>query len=382
MSQRATYGIVGGGIIGLAVAHGLCQLGLKDIVLFEAEEMLGIQSTGKCAGGARAQFTTPVNIRLSQYSIDAFVNFSARYGLSVDFNQHGYLFLLDNPVDMERFAKNMRLQREMGVDVRAMSPSEIKKLQPHLKVDDLLGGTYCPTDGYGDPHGYLNGYATLCRRHGVKIMTSCRVTGISGADRDHKTVVTSKGAWDVEHLLVAGGAWSGEICRQFGVEIPLQPYKRQIHVTKPFAGVVDPVPLTIDFGCGLYFHRESGGLLLGKADPNEGPSFDQSVNEDFMEVIVGDALNRIPALESAELLRGWAGLYEITPDHHAILGRFDALNEVYYATGFSGHGFMHAPAVGDCMAALMAGRKPPVDISPLSLDRFKTASLVNEFNVF
>jgi len=376
------YAIVGGGIIGLAVAYGLAAAGETGIVVFESEEILGTQATAKCAGGVRAQFATPVNIELSKYSIDFFVNFEKRFGIPVDFKQQGYLFLLDNAQDLEIFRKNGELQREHGVDVQEWSPEKIKSQQPHLKVDDLLAGAYCPTDGYGDPHGYLNGYATLCRQHGVDIVLNCSVEKIEHEDKELKHLKTSQGLFEAEKVLIATGACSAILCRSFGVDLPLDPIKRQIHVTRPIEKIGDPFPLTIDFGCGLYFHRESGGLLLGAANPEAQVGFDQSLDENFMETIIMNAINRVPLLETAQLLRGWAGLYAITPDHNALLGNFSSCHEVYYATGFSGHGFMHAPAVGDCMAATLIGKKPPVDISSLSLGRFDGQDLSKEFNVF
>ena len=382
MPNNAEFGVIGGGIIGLACAWSLIRKGAKSVTVFEKESMTGTQATGKCAGGVRAQFSTAVNVELSRYSIDFFVDFEKRFNIPVDFHQHGYLFLLNNDQDMDRFRTNVSLQKELGVDVREITPLEIKKMQPHLEVDDLVGGTWCPTDGYGDPHGYCNGYATLCRKEKVQIELNAEVTAVSNVDQDIKTIHTSSGDWNVEGVLVANGAWATEFLQTLNIDIPMQPYKRQIHVTKPFEGVHDPVPLTIDFGAGLYFHRESGGLLLGAADEQQGPGFDQTVNDDFMETIVMSALHRIPALETAELLSGWAGLYAITPDNHALMGQFENMNRVYYATGFSGHGFMHAPAVGDCMAALMKEERPPVDISALSVERFATNQIVEEFNVF
>lgn len=382
MTQSAQFGIVGGGIIGLATAWALARDGARDVVVFESEPMTGTQATAKCAGGIRAQFSTKVNIELSQYSIEKFLRFHDDHGIEVDFHQHGYLFLLDNEEDMGRFRNNVVLQQSLGVDVREVTPDDIREMQPHLKVDDLVGGTYCPTDGYGDPHGFCNGYATLCRREGVRIELDTAVTELSGLDGPTTRVRTTRGDWDVETVLVANGAWSAELLSNCGVTIPMKPYKRQIHVTKPFEGVTDPVPLTIDFGAGLYFHRESGGLLLGAADPEQGPGFDQSVNDDFMETIVMSALNRVPALETAELLSGWGGLYAITPDNHALMGALEEARGVYYATGFSGHGFMHAPAVADCMAAVMTGRPSPIDIEALDVHRFAAGRATEEFNVF
>ncbi len=380
-SERANVVIVGGGIIGASVAYHLAKAGIRDVVLVEREPILGAGSTSAAAGGIRAQFSSEINIRLSVPSIERFEKFSQEMECHAPFHQNGYLWVATKPEHMEAFRKNVALQNRLGVPSRILDREGVAKVAPYLRVDDVLGGAFSDRDGYGSPADFLNGYEARARALGVQIRTGFdvkgvlvrggRVAGVRSADLELHTGI----------VVNAAGAWAGELGRMAGVEIPIRPYRRQVFVTKPFPQVPKNIPLTIDYATGFYCHSESGGLLLGWSDPEEPSSFNRNVDDHCRDRIVEMAMSRIPVLEESEILRGWAGPYETTPDHHPIFGEAPGLKGFWLAAGFSGHGFMHAPITGQLIAEMLTQRQTSIDVSCLALSRFAAGGLTAERNV-
>lgn len=381
MRATADVVIIGGGIIGASVAFYLSREKLGNIVLVEKEKFLGSHSTAKAAGGIRAQFHNEVNIRMSMLSESRFRQFKEETGSEALFDQVGYMFLLSNDEDIATFRRSYELQRSLGLDVRLVEPGDIREVAPHVSVDDIKLATFCPEDGLADPHEFLTGYEQAARRQGVEIVLEAEVTGMTTDDSRVTEVVTSKGTISTPRVINCAGAFSALIGKMVGADLKVLPYRRQCVTTGELPFVRPDLPMVVDVASGLYCHKESKGLLLGWADKKVEPSFDISVDPEYTDTILELALERMPDLEAAEVANEWAGLYETTPDHRAIIGWEPAVEGLFHVTGFSGHGLMHAPAAGIVTAEIIAGRDPSIDISDLRPDRFSSGVLVEETNV-
>lgn len=380
--ERAQVVIIGGGIIGLSIAYSLAKRGCRDVVVLEKEKFLGAGSTGAGAGGIRQQFSTEINILLGITSVCMYEEFERELDCKIDFRQNGYLFLLTSENGWESFKNNVILQKKTGLsDVKLMSPKDVKGFVPLLNVDDVLGATFCPTDALADPNSVVQAYAKEARHLGVKIYTERAVTGIKIIGDKIDEVETKQGNISSNIVINAAGPYASLIGNMIGVYIPVSPVRRQIFVTTPFHEIPVSMPMVVDFETSLYMHPESGGLLMGMSDQNEQPSYNTHTDQEFMMRVIERAIHRMPILERAEIMRGWGGLYEVTPDYHPIIGTVPGITGLYCAAGFSGHGFMHAPVTGKLMAELILDGKTFIDISSLSLTRFQEGHITRELNV-
>ena len=379
--ESAEVVIVGGGIIGASIAYHLAKRGMKDVVLLERELFFGAESTAKCAGGIRSQFGTPINIQLSLLSIQHFERFSEEMGLPVDFRQVGYMFMSPTPENWERSKQGAELQRRYGVPVEALTPDRIKEMVPAIDTSDLVGAHFCPIDGLADPHGFLQGYIKVARQLGVRVLNQRPVTGFVTENGRITAVETPQGPIHAGLVINAAGAWAGQLGKLLGVEIPIVPVRRHIATTAAMPWIDPQWPMMIDNGSGVYMHPEGAGLLMGLANPAEPAAFNTNLDEDFIGEIVMAAIARIPRLEEGQVATAWAGLYEVTPDHHAIIGYHPEVPNLVIAAGFSGHGFMQAPAAGQLVAELILDGKPSIDLTPLRLERFSEDHAVEELMV-
>lgn len=379
--ERAEAVIIGGGIIGASIAYHLAKKGLSDVVLLERELFFGAESTAKCAGGIRAQFTTPVNIQLSLLSIEHFKRFSEEMDLPVDFRQVGYMFMSTTPANWELARKNAELQRRYGVPVEALTPDRIKEMVPALETSDLVGAHFCPIDGLGDPHGFLQGYLKAARKLGVRVLNQRPVTGFVTDHGRITAVRTPQGDIATDLVINAAGAWAGQVGQLLGLDVPIVPIRRQIATTDAMPWIDPNWPMMVDNGSGVYMHPEGAGLLMGMANKAEPPGFNTNLDEDFTTEIVLAAVARLPRLEEGSIATAWAGLYEVTPDHHPIIGRHPEVPNCMIAAGFSGHGFMHAPATGQVVAELVVDGKPSIDLSALRIERFSENHATDELMV-
>jgi sarcosine oxidase subunit beta len=375
--------VVGGGAVGVSTAYHLVAAGAGSVLLLERAAELGTGSTGLCAGGFRHQFSSRVNVQLSLASIPLITGFSADHGIPLDVDQDGYLFLLRTDDEWAEYQASAAMQRELGVDVRLLSPVEAAVRIPGLDVEGVLGATFCAQDGIADPAGLTLGYATAARRAGATIRTGVEVTRIVTDGSRVTGVETTEGPIATGTVVDAAGPWAALLARTAGVELPIEPIPRVVLVTGPFAGVPTRRTLVIDAGSSFYFHREGEGVLMGMGDPAQRSSFEPRVDERFVaEALLPTALRILPALEDAAIAHRWVGLYEMTPDRHPIIGRVDGLSGLLLANGFSGHGFMHSPIVGKLIAEIVVdGDAHSVDISSLGLDRFAGHRLVGEVHV-
>jgi len=378
--ESADVVIAGGGIMGCALAYQLARRKV-DVVLLE-RETLGSQSTGKCAGGVRQQFSTEPNVRLQRMSVKMLEAFEQDTGHPADFHQIGYLFLFTQPQQVEDFRHNMDMWHRVGLtEARWVDPAEAAKMVPILNVDDVIGCTFCPTDGIASPNDVTSGYASAARRLGARLKEGVEVTGIDIASGRVQGVRTSAGDIATRLVVNCAGAWAASIGRLAGLEIPVLPYRRHIAVTSTFPALPRTTPMAVDFRTSLYFHPEGDGVLIGMSDRAEPPGFVTDVNWEFLEKMFEQAALRAPALAGAGIKTAWAGLYESTPDHQAILGPVGELEGFWCAAGFSGHGFMQAPAAALLLAQLLLDHKSEIDISTYAFERFARGALVTERNV-
>jgi sarcosine oxidase subunit beta len=372
--------VVGGGVMGLSTAYHLARAGVTDVVLVEQGE-LGSGSTSKAAGGVRAQFSDAVNIELGRRSLETFQTFESTFGQAIDLHRVGYLFLLDRPEHVEAFERNVALQNEMGVPSRVLEVAEAKALSPLISTEGLLAAAYSPTDGHCTPESVVNGYARAARRAGARLVRGCTVTGIDCRAGSVTRVVTDRGVTATDTVICTAGAWSRGVGAMAGVDLPVVPLRRQVLTTAPIAGLDPHTPFTIDFSTSFYFHGEGPGLLLGMSDPHETPGFRLTESDQWLGGLAEAIERRAPALSDVGLRAGWAGLYEMTPDHNALVGEAEDVSRFLYATGFSGHGFLMGPAIGEVMRDLYLRRTPVVDVSPLTAARFAGAELRPELNI-
>ena len=379
--QTAEVVIIGGGIVGSSIAWHLVEAGCKDVLVIERETAQGKGSTGKSMGGVRAQFSTPVNIQMSLYSIPFYAAFDERLGYPAGYRPQGYLFCATKDAHLSYLRTNFQKQVAMGLkDVRMVTADEIRTRFPQLRADDIVGGSFCSTDGFVDPYSAMIGFMTSAADRGAKLWKHTEVTGIH---RENKTwrVTTARDEVSAAKVVNAAGAWAAGVAKMVGVDLPVEPLRRMLVPTEPFDQFPHTAPMIIDMSNGFHFRPESLGFLLAWNDPEETPGYKSDFEPGFIEKILVRAADRVPIFENLAVnpKRAWAGLYEMTPDHHPILGEAPRVPGFFLANGFSGHGVMHAPATGKILSDLvLTGRCDLIDTSLLSLSRFAEGRMIEE----
>jgi sarcosine oxidase, subunit beta len=341
--------VIGGGALGASAAYHLRRLGVDGVVLVE-RDVLASGSTSKSAGGIRTQFADELNIRIALRSLDEF----ERMGDEIAFRQHGYLFLLDNEDDVAVFRDALALQHSLGVPSLELAPAGALELVPQLEVGDILAATYCPRDGYATPEAVVQWYV---RRSGATVRQSCAATGIEVRDGRIAAVETTQGRIVTDTVVCCGGMWSRDVAALAGVNLPVDGEARSMWFTPADGGLPQALPLTIDFSSGFYVHREGGGLAFGG-------------RERALEDVAEAAARRLPVLADLPVQSSWWGWYDVSPDWNALVGEAPDVSRFLYATGFSGHGFQQAPAVGEHLGELVVGRAPTLDLAAFSAERF------------
>ncbi|MBI3128400.1 MAG: FAD-binding oxidoreductase [Candidatus Tectomicrobia bacterium] len=369
--------VIGGGAVGLSVAYHLARAGMKGAVLLE-RGALGEGSTGACMGGIRLDFSTEVNVRFSLAALPRWEGFAGEFGVDPGFRRVGYLMLASLEEDWALLQESRALHARLGVPSELLPPEEIARRWPFIRTDDLRGGSFCGADGYAGPQEAVQGYARRCRELGVRILQETPATGIRIEGARVRGVETPRGSIETDCAVCCAGPWAAEVARMAGVELPVRPIRRQVFASGPVPGLTPGMPLTIDLGQHTTYKPEGEGFILYGPQDAE-PSYNTRVDWEAAEWAVGRAARRIPAFERARILRGWAGLYEVTPDNHGIMGGFAGLEGFHAAAGFSGHGFQHSPAIGQAMAErILEGEARSVDIGPLAPDRFARGAALPE----
>lgn len=374
--------VIGGGVMGASVAYHLAARGCTEVVLLESQPFFGQGATGKCAGGIRYQFSTAINIRLSQLSLPMLDRFEDEIGQAIGLRRDGYMLLATNEDVVATFRRNVALQHSLGVPTEWLDGDEVRRRVPQLAADDVVAATFHDRDGLADPHGVVAGYISAARRLGASAFTDSPVMGIDVDGERVTGVRTPHGTIACRTIVNAAGPWAGLVSEMAGVSLPITPIRRQMLTTTSLPQLAPDFPFVIDFARSLYFHREGAGILTGMSNPHQVAGFDESVDADWELVHLEAAVARLPLLQHAGLQARWAGLYEVTPDAHPIIGRVPDLEGFFVVAGFSGHGFMHGPVAGLLVAELILdGQAHTLDISDLAYERFASRNLIREYNV-
>jgi sarcosine oxidase, subunit beta len=373
--------VIGAGIVGCSAAYHLAAAGAGSVLVLEREEAVGRGSTGACAGGFRHQFTTEVNVRLSLASIPMIVGFTEEHGISLDVSHDGYLFVVRKVETWSGFQRGVALQRSLGARVDVLSGADAAAMIPGLDVDGVVGATFGPEDGIADPGALTQGYATLAGRAGARFAFGSTVEGVLTRDERVLGVRTSDGDVSAASVVLAAGPWSGPLAGTAALDLPVEPVPRVVVTTAAFPGVPTLRTLVIDADSSFYFHREGDGVLMGMGGRDE-PTFSTTVDDRFVaEELLPKAIEVFPPLAEAAIRSSWAGLYEMTPDRHSVVGPTPVAG-LFVAAGFSGHGFQHGPIVGKLLAEMIVdGSAQTLDVSALSLERFARGALVREGHV-
>jgi sarcosine oxidase subunit beta len=373
--------IIGGGVIGASVAFHLTERGAKDVLILERESEQGKGSTGKATGGVRAQFETKINIEMSLYSIDFFKNWDFDCG----YEPRGYLFFATDEKQFDYLKRNVEKQKSLGVKaVEIVDTKTISEIVAGLNCEDIRGGTFGANDGFINPLGVLEGFSRKAAENGAKVLTETAVLSIETHGGKVVGVATNKGMIEAEKVILCSGAWARNLAKTAGVDMPVEPLKRQIVWAKSETDLQENLPMVIDLGSGFHFRPAKDSkneILFAYPDADEKPNFDTNFDGAFVEKVYQRAKRRAPFLTETTVVREKcrAGLYENTPDHHAIIGGCAEIEGLYFCSGFSGHGVMHSPAAGRAIAEIILdGKASFLDVSCLNLERFSTGELLHE----
>ena len=382
--QTADVVLIGGGIVGSSIAYHLVAAGCKNVLVLERESAQGKGSTGKSMGGVRAQFSTPVNIQMSLYSIPFYADFEERLGYPCDYRPQGYLFCATSDKHMAYLRANYEKQVAMGLkNVRLVAGDEIRSLFPQMRGDDIVGGSFCSTDGFVDPYSAMIGFTTWATDQGATLWKHANVESITRTGNSDRAfeITTTRGPVSTRAVVNCAGPWAAEIASMLGIALPVEPLRRMLVPTEPFDQFPHTAPMIIDMSNGFHFRPESRGFLLAWNDPEEKPGYKTDFEPAFIEKILTRAADRVPVFENVAVnpKRAWAGLYEMTPDHHPILGESPEVPGFFFANGFSGHGVMHAPATGKVLSDLiLTGKTDLIDASLLNFSRFAEGRTIHE----
>lgn len=380
--------IVGGGVMGASAAWHLASRGCTDVVVLDRSPAPGQGSTGKATGGFRTQFATEVNIRLSLLSREKLLRFSEEIGVDSGYRPYGYLFLANEEAQMEALRSIRPLQHGLGVPVEEIGPEDVRRLNPAVSAEGIVGGSFCPIDGFIRPLDILNGYVEAAKRLGVRFEYGAEVTGFAVAKRlpgRVTAVQTANGPVAADHVLNAAGAWAGELGRLAGIDIPVTPLRRQVAPTVPTSVLPEEMPMTIFLETGFHLRVRDGRVLLLWPQPSSSDDpFDAGFDEGWLSGLLEKAHRRLPCLRDVPVDREgcWAGLYEMSPDQHAVLGRAPRLENLWLINGSSGHGVMHSPALGQLVAEMILDDEAKaIDVRVLRPERFAEGAAIPEFHL-
>ena len=372
----ASVAVIGGGVIGASVAYHLAARGWRDVVILDRGAGPGEGSTDRATGGFRAQYATPINVRLSLLAREKLCRFEAETGVDPGYSRAGYLWLGADESELAQLREGQRIQRAEGLsEAVEVGPADVARLNPALAGDGIAGGVFCPTDGFIRPLGMLEGYLAAGARLGVRTEWGAAATGFSRRpDGTISAVLTSRGPIGVAAAVNAAGAWAAAVSEWAGVALPVTPLRRQAAATVSCDLLPEAMPMTIFAGDGFHLRVRDGRVLLLWPTPGvEGRPFDASVDPAWVRQVTAMAHQRVPVLRRVEIERAacWAGLYEMSPDKHAILGPAPGCPNLFLVNGSSGHGVMHSPALGHLLAEIMSdGAATSLDVGALRPTRF------------
>jgi sarcosine oxidase, subunit beta len=379
--RTASLVIVGAGVIGASVAYHLARRGWREILVLDRAHGPGQGSTGKATGGFRAQYATSINVRLSLLSRDKLRCFTEETGGNAGYLPAGYLWLASSASDLQVLRAARRVQHQEGLtEAVEVGPEEIARLNPAVALDEVIGGAFCPSDGFINPLGIVEGHLTAAQRLGVELEWEVEVTGFRlGKDNRVAVVETSRGQVSADAVVNTAGPWAAQVAQWAGLDLPVVPLRRQVAATAPIDLLPDTMPMTIFTNDGFHLRVREGRILLLWPTPGvPGRPFDTGLDDEWIEAVVEKAHRRVPVVRRTVINRDacWAGLYEVTPDKHAILGAALDCPNLFLVNGCSGHGVMHAPALGQLLAEIISdGAASTMDVSPLRPSRFREGDL-------
>jgi sarcosine oxidase subunit beta len=375
LKDHVDVAIIGSGITGLSTAYSLVSRGCRDIMILEKGSLASGAST-RNGGGVRAQFATEENILLSKWSIQRFKMLGSELNVNFWFRQGGYLFVAETEKELSLLRSTVEFHRRFNLGTRMVDCGEVQAIVPEMACTSVIGGAFRKGDGILFPFPLLFGYAEHLKRAGVSIEMHCEASAIRRSGTGYE-LTTSRGTVSADHVLNAAGGWSSNVAKMMGTIIPTYPARHQIMVSEPLAPFLDPMIVTL--GDGFYMSQGPRGELIGgitevgqhKNDPHRSGS-------DFCRQMSSRIVSLFPRLGNARMMRQWAGFYDVSPDANPILDEVPGFERAYLACGFSGHGFMISPAVGEFMASLILGERPPFPREPYRLSRFKAGEIRRE----
>lgn len=374
--RAASTVVVGAGVIGASVAWHLASRGARDVLCVDRASSPGQGSTGAATGGFRAQFATAINVRLSLLARAKLLRFRDEIEADPGYVPSGYLWLAGNETELHALRAARTIQRGEGLhEAVEVGADDIVRLQPAVETDGIVGGSFCPSDGFIRPRAILDGYKNAAERLGVSFSWNEDVTGFSFDDTGRVlTVRTTRDTIACGSIVNAAGAWAGVLAGLAGVDLPVRPLRRQMAATVPTRVIGSHAPMTLFCSDGFHFRERDGRVILSWPTPRtrEDP-FDTSIEPAWLDEVAKKKDARVPLLRGVALdpAASWAGLYEMSPDKHAILGASVAVPNFYLANGSSGHGVMHAPALGQLLAEIVLdGKASSLDATQLAPDRF------------
>jgi len=380
MAERVEIAVIGAGVIGCSVAFHLARMGRTDVRLVEKEALPGSGSTSKANGGIRAQFTTEINVAMSLASMEILDALAGEIGEPPLYRKAGYLFLTGDPGRFAAMMAAAAFQRARGVDVEVLDAAEVHARAPYFS-GPVAGGTFGPRDGFIDPGGLTNFFLREATHAGVKTLYGAEVRAIDRDGSGEFLLRTAAGDLQAAVVVDAAGPFAARVAALVGVDLPIQPVRRHLLISGPCPSLPPLIPMTIDADSGVLIRREGSRVLVAYSNPDEPAGFNLAFDPDFPLRVAEPLQSRFPAVAAAglDLRRSWAGLYEVTPDHHAILGPVPGVPGFLVAGGFSGHGVMHAPAAGRAVAEMIVrGRSESVDVASLALERFTRGEAIHE----
>lgn len=380
LKNRASVVVIGGGVVGCSIAYNVAKKGITDVVLIE-KSFLSSGATGRCGAGVRQQWGTKQNCLLARESMRIFENFKdiLEINRDIELKQKGYLLLAYSENELKQFKKNIEIQHSLSIPARLVTPQEAKEIVPGLNIDKLVGGAFCPTDGHANPFQVNIGYAEAAERLGVEINKFTEVKGIRVKNNSIIGVETNKGFITTSKVVDAAGGWSQQIAKWVGVELPIYSERHEILVTEPVKPMLDPMLMSFSFN--IYCQQTpEGSFIMGYGPENEPPSYNMNSSWEFLETMSQKATFLLPSLKNIRIIRQWAGLYNMSPDKQPIVSKLNEVEGFYIACGFSGHGFMLAPAIGILMADIITESELTYDVV-LDIERFKRGEIIAEPSV-
>jgi sarcosine oxidase, subunit beta len=380
MAERAEVAVVGAGVIGCSVAFHLARTGRTDVVLLEKEDLPGSGSTSKANGGIRAQFTTEINVAMSLASMEILDSLAGEIGEPPLYRKAGYLFVTGDPARLAAMGAAAAFQRARGVAVDVLDAAGVRARAPYV-AGPVVGGTFGSRDGFIDPGGLTNFFLREATRAGVRARYGAEVRAIERDASGEFLLRTAAGDVRAAVVVDAAGPYAARVAALVGVDLPVAPVRRHLLISGPCPSLPPLIPMTIDADSGVLIRREGNRVLVAYSNPDEPAGFNTAFDPDFPLRVAEPLEARFPAVAEAglDIRRSWAGLYEVTPDHHAVLGPADGVPGFLVAGGFSGHGVMHAPAAGRAVAEMIVrGRSESVDVAALALGRFARGEAIHE----